>query len=99
MKLTEQQVQFFKTFGYLRFPGMFSTEEITEIAKQFEHTMDNIATLHKLSGMVGGVQMGSPIEHTPHMCALLDDQRIKGIIGGVIGDDFNYCSGDGLTSG
>jgi ectoine hydroxylase-related dioxygenase (phytanoyl-CoA dioxygenase family) len=29
------------------------------------------------------------------MCGLLDDPRITGLIGGVIGEDFNYASGDG----
>ena len=38
---------------------------------------------------------GGPIEHRPRLCALLDDERIKGLIGGVIGEDFNYAGGDG----
>ncbi len=38
---------------------------------------------------------GGPIEHRPYLCSLLDDVRITGLIGGVIGEDFNYASGDG----
>ena len=38
---------------------------------------------------------GGPIERTERLCGLLDDPRITGILGGLIGDDFNYCSGDG----
>jgi hypothetical protein len=94
MKLSDQQVSFFKTFGYLGFPKLFSTEEITGIAKQFEYTIDNFGggTNHDGSRRT---MMGGPIEHVPELCALLDDPRITGIIGGVIGEDFSYCSGDG----
>ena len=38
---------------------------------------------------------GGPIEHAPQMCALLDHPGLLGLIGGVIGDDFSYCGGDG----
>ena len=36
-----------------------------------------------------------PIEHTPEMCAILDHPSILGLIGGVLGEDFNYCNGNG----
>jgi len=38
---------------------------------------------------------GGPIEHLPELCALLDDPRIVGVAGGVLGEDFNYAGGDG----
>jgi hypothetical protein len=94
MKLSEQQARFFKTFGYLVFPKLFSTEEMAEIARQFEYTIDNFGGGKNHDGTRRTI-MGAPIEHTPAMCALLDDPRILGIIGGVIGADFSYCGGDG----
>jgi hypothetical protein len=38
---------------------------------------------------------GGPIERTEKLCALLDDPRILGVLGGILGEDFNYCGGDG----
>ncbi len=38
---------------------------------------------------------GGAIEHTPEMCAILDYPSILGLIGGVLGEDFNYGGGDG----
>lgn len=38
---------------------------------------------------------GGPIEHRPHLCTLLDDARITGLCAGILGEDFNYASGDG----
>ena len=38
---------------------------------------------------------GGPIEHRPRLCALLDDARIIGLCNEVLGEDFNYASGDG----
>ena len=94
MKLTEQQIRFFKTFGYLGIPKLFSADEIAEITKNFEYTIDKFGggTNHDGSRRT---MMGAPIEWIPEMCTLLDDPRILGLIGGVIGEDFNYCSGDG----
>jgi hypothetical protein len=94
MKLTERQIRFFQTFGYLGFPQLFSAEEISEISNQFEFSIDNFGGGKNHDGS-RRTMMGGPIEHTPFMCGLLDDSRIKGIIGGVIGDDFSYCGGDG----
>ena len=37
--------------------------------------------------------IGGPIEH--HMSWLLDHPKMLGLLRGVIGKDFNYCSGDG----
>ena len=36
MKLTEHQVNFFNTFGYLSIPNMFSPSEVEWITEEFE---------------------------------------------------------------
>ena len=94
MKLTEQQVHFFNTFGYLAFPKLFSSEEIAVITKDFEYSIDNFGGGKNHDGS-RRTMLGGPIECLPSMCKLLDDPRIQGIIGGVIGEDFIFCSGDG----
>jgi len=36
MQLSEQQLSFFDTFGYLAFPGLFKPQEISWIIEEFE---------------------------------------------------------------
>ena len=38
---------------------------------------------------------GGPIEHRERLCTLVDDERIVAICNGVLGEHFNYASGDG----
>jgi hypothetical protein len=96
VQLNEQQVAFFKTFGFLKFPGLFK-EEIGSIVDTFEA----IWVEH------GGGHNGRPhdgkarsalvpfIDQHDRLCALLDDPRILGIAKSLLGDDFNYTGSDG----
>lgn len=94
MKLTDQQHNFFNTFGYLSITGMFSTDEMTWISDEFEISIQTAGGGHAHNG-AKRTMFGGPIEHRPRLCGLLDDSRILGLIGGVLGEDFNYASGDG----
>ncbi len=94
MKLTEQQINFFNTFGYLMFPGLFSPSEIAWITEEFELSIRDFGGGKAHDGSKR-TMFGGPIEHRPRLCALLDDPRILGIVGGILGEDFNYASGDG----
>lgn len=96
MKLTQQQLDFFDTFGYLAFPGLMR-DVIEEIIDAFE----------EIWASRGGGHNGRPhdgkrrscivpfIDQHPRLCALLDDERIHGILTGLLGDDFNYTGSDG----
>jgi ectoine hydroxylase-related dioxygenase (phytanoyl-CoA dioxygenase family) len=96
MKLTEQQLNFFETFGYLAFPGLMG-DCIEEIIAEFEALWES----H------GGGHSGKPhdgkarscifpfIDQRERLCALLDDPRIAGIAASLLGDDFNYMGSDG----
>jgi hypothetical protein len=94
MKLTEQQIDFFHTFGYLYFPGLFSADEAESIIDEFEYTIQNFGGGKNHDGSKR-TMFGGPIEHHPKLCAILDDPRILGVAGGVLGEDFNYAGGDG----
>lgn len=94
MQLTQQQIEFFNTFGYLHFPGLFSSEEAAWITEEFELSIQDFGGGKQHDGSKR-TMFGGPIERRPRMCALLDDPRVEGIVGGVIGADFNYASGDG----
>lgn len=95
-KLTEQELSFFRTFGYLSFPGLM-TDRIEEIQSEFE----TVWAMH------GGGHNGKPhdekarscivpfIDQSEVLCTLLDDPRILGIAYSILGDDFNYTGSDG----
>ncbi len=96
MQLTDQQIAYFKTFGFLKFPGLLA-KEIDSIIDAFE----GIWSDH------GGGHDGKPhdgkarsvivpfIDQSERLSALLDDPRIVGIASSLLGDDFNYTGSDG----
>ena len=95
-QLTEQQMSFFRTVGYLSFPGLMA-DRIEEIVREFEA----VWVAH------GGGHNGKPhdgkarscivpfIDQSEVLCTLLDDPRILGIAYSILGDDFNYSGSDG----
>ena len=94
MYLTEQQLNFFHTFGFIHIPQLFTPDEVAWITKEFEHVLDTYGK--------GDVHDGSQrtmivptIDHSEKLCTLLDDPRVVGIASDILGDDFNYASGDG----
>lgn len=91
MQLTQQQKQFFDTFGYLVFPGLFACE-IANITAEFGAVFDEKGVAHDASKRTCMVPFADQREG---LCALLDDARIDGIVSGLLGDDYNYVIGDG----
>ena len=95
-KLTEQQISFFNTFGYLGLPGLLA-DTIDEIIHEFEQVWVDR----------GGGHNGQPhdgkarscivpfIDQRDRLAALLDDPRILAIATTLLGDDFNYMGSDG----
>lgn len=96
MELTRQQLDFFDTFGYLAFPGLMS-DVIDNIIDDFEAIW-----LDHGGGHHGQLHDGKQrscivpfIDQHPRLCALLDDERILGILTSLLGEDFNYSGSDG----
>lgn len=94
MQLSEVQKNFFNMFGYLGIPKLFSAAEIARITDGFEWSIQNRGGGKNHDGSAR-TMFGGPIEHTPEMCAILDHPAILGLVGDLIGENFNYCSGDG----
>ncbi|SVD85845.1 uncharacterized protein METZ01_LOCUS438699, partial [marine metagenome] len=94
MELSKEQLNFFDTFGYLLIRQLFSPAETEKIIEGFEWSIQNCGGGKNHDGS-SRTMFGGPIEHHPEMCAILDHPSILGLIGGVLGEDFNYCSGDG----
>jgi len=94
--LTEQQISFFNTFGYLGFPGLLS-DRIGSVIDEFE----NVWRAHN-GGHNGRAHDGTArscmvpfIDQNETLSSLLDDPRIHAIATGLLGDDFNYMGSDG----
>ena len=94
MTLSQEQLNFFDTFGYLLIHQFFSPEETEKIIEGFEWSIQNCGGGKHHDG-TSRTMFGGPIEHKPEMCAILDHPSILGLIGGVLGEDFNYGGGDG----
>ena len=94
--LTEQQLAFFETFGYLHFPGLLA-DCIDKVIEEFETIWESHGGGH--GGRAHDPTRRSCIVPFPdlseYLSALLDDPRIHDIAAGILGDDFNYTSGDG----
>ena len=94
MTLSREQLNFFDTFGYLLMRQLFSPSEMEKIIEGFEWSIQNYGGGKNHDGK-NRTTFPGPIEHTPEMCTILDHPSILGLIGGILGEDFNYAGGDG----
>ena len=95
-RLTQQQINFFNTFGYLHFPGLLA-DCVDRIIEEFEKVWAAHGGGHH--GNLHDTEQRSCIVPFPdqneYLSSLLDDPRIHDIAADLLGDDFNYTSGDG----
>ncbi len=94
MSLTDQQLRFLETFGYLLLPRLLR-DEIGWITDEFEQVWSAARTRnaegHQLRAVVPF------IDHSERLCTLLDHPRLEPALERIMGSDYNYCSGDGRT--
>jgi hypothetical protein len=92
MRLSEQQLRFFDTFGYLGFPGLFEDEigAITEVWAEHGGGRHNAPHDHKTRS-----SLQQFIDENEYLSSLLDDPRIDGIAASILGEDYNYAISDG----
>lgn len=93
-----QQVNFFETFGFVKFPGLFA-EDIDEIVGGFERvfatqpTWETNADLHLNQRRV---IIPGFVDKDARLSALLDDHRVLGVLDGLIGPGrWEYAESDG----
>jgi len=91
MTLTTGQCEGFKTFGYVVIPGLLS-EEIDWITSEFHAVFKDKGMEHDGSRRSVVVPF---IDQREKLCTLLDNQKVTGTIGSLLGQDFNYIGGDG----
>ena len=90
-KLSQHRLDFFDTFGYLAFPGLFN-DCIDKIIEEFEDIWAKSGRTH--DGTTRSALVPLP-DKSEYLSSLLDDPRIHDIASSICGEDFNYYSGDG----
>jgi hypothetical protein len=95
-RLSNEQLTFFNTFGYLAFPGLLQ-DCADEIIAGFERVWASHGGGH--AGQTHDGKQRSALfpfpGRDPFLASLLDDPRIHDIAASILGDDFNYTGGDG----
>lgn len=91
MELSQQQRDFFETFGYLILPGLLN-EELGWILEEFEAVFQGRGVVHDGTKRSTVVPF---IDQREKLSTLLDNPKIVGLISSLLGSDFNYVGGDG----
>ncbi len=94
--LSEDQMEQFRTFGFLAFPGLLA-DCVDRIIEEFEaiwaaHGGGHHG--HKHDGVTRSAIFPFP-DRSEYLSSLLDDPRIYDVASSICGEDFNYTSGDG----
>jgi hypothetical protein len=89
--MTDQQRRQFETFGYLVFPGLLAAY-IGWITEEFEAVFRDRGVEHDGTKRSCIVPF---IDQRERLSTLLDHPRLQDLIGGLLGEDFNYLGGDG----
>ena len=85
-ELTEQQLNFFETFGYLVFRGRIK-DDVAWIEKEFEQVFVDRGVSHEGDKRTCIVPF---IDQRERLCTLVDHPALHSIAVGVLGEDFNY---------
>ena len=97
MQLTEQQLRFFETFGYLALRGLFR-DEVDALNDAFRDvwTANGGGLEGSADDLDERLTVVVPfIDQHPYLCSLIDDPRIHDIGVSICGEDFNYMASDG----
>ena len=91
MRLTEQQLRFYKTFGFLKFPGLFRNA-VDDITDAFEEVWKESGREHDFTGRS---TIAAFADRSEYLSGLLDDPRVDGVVSSILGDDYGYATSDG----
>jgi hypothetical protein len=95
-QLTQAQLNFLDTFGYLHLPGLLR-DRIEEIVAEFEAVWERHGGGHDGQPHDGSARscILPFIDQSERLSSLLDDPRIDGMFASILGDDYNYLGSDG----
>lgn len=86
-----QQRNFFESLGYLILPGLLA-DDIDWITDEHQRVFEKKGVVHDGSKRSFLVPF---IDESERLCSLLDHPNIVGVLGSLLGDDFNYVGGGG----
>ena len=94
-KLNRNQINFFNTFGFILFKGLF-LDKIEDIIKSFDEVFKLKTKKHKFN-LINVERNCIPqfIDSHNNLANLIDDERIIKIGESLLGIDFNYMGSDG----
>jgi ectoine hydroxylase-related dioxygenase (phytanoyl-CoA dioxygenase family) len=97
--LTQQQVRFFETFGFLTLPGLFR-DEVDQIIDAFEEVFSNeghmrMETYVELHGEERRLIIPQFVTKHPTLDRLRADPRVVGIVTSLLGPNHEYAESDG----
>jgi ectoine hydroxylase-related dioxygenase (phytanoyl-CoA dioxygenase family) len=93
-QLSDADIRFFRTFGYLALRGAFTAEEIGWITEEFDYAIQTQAGGANHDGSKR-TMMGAPAERTEKLCSLVTHPSVVALASAALGPDYNYASGDG----
>jgi len=91
MTLTQQQKDFFATFGFLHIKGALKND-VGWIIEEFEKVHRNSQLNHDGTKRTSIVPF---IDKNEKLCTLLEHPVVEGVAESLLGPDFNYLAGDG----
>ena len=91
MKLTQQQINFFDTFGFLHVKGALKND-IGWITAEFEAVHRNSGLGHDGNARTSIVPF---VDQSEKLCTLLEHPVVEGVAESLLGADFNYLASDG----
>jgi hypothetical protein len=96
--LTDEQLAYFHTFGFLKFQKLFRSE-IDELSAGFDSVFDRESpfrqTRYADDGSLEKMTIERFLDHDAGLRALRDDPRILGIASSLLGPQFEYAESDG----
>jgi ectoine hydroxylase-related dioxygenase (phytanoyl-CoA dioxygenase family) len=97
--LSQAQVRFFETFGFLRLPGLFR-DEIDEINTAFDEVFaaeghPRMETYVELHGEERRQIIPQFVTKHPNLDRLRADPRVVGIVTSLLGVNYEYAESDG----
>jgi len=92
--LTEQQISFWKTFGYLVFRNVFPQDEIDQIRRDHDAVMAEERNGEPFTGEQTQTVLWF-VEHRTSLARLVDDERIYNKVEQLLGPGFIWSLSDG----
>ena len=90
-RLSAQQLAFYRTFGFLRFPGLFAAE-IDAITAAYERIFADSGRVHDHKQKLYLIPFA---DRSEYLSGLIDDPRIAGPVASILGSDYNYAASNG----